>query len=398
MPVAEYLTCPHCGVEFIGTASQRKHFKYEQRKAYCSELCRKAANPLRTPVPELGPCPTCGQMFRSRRPQKIYCSMKCYTASPAFKAMVKNNLEKTLLRETRTRTYKLHGRVQTYEEFVRLNTLPCDECGKPYYAPPAQRRRFCSNLCRRRYFAKRFDRWIANPEEIALPQNFDEFLTQDELPCLVKGCNWFGRSLSNHMNLHHGVPADEFKRAAGFNLNSGIISAPLQEAYSARERTGVALPEYIHEPQQLMPPRTRHYRSLESMEHQAKARALLLADPGPTRHCHACGKEFQQSTPLGKTRYCTRECRDKYYYLQTLAIKTPLTCAVCSEPFNGSIDQARRNGRGLPVVCSTHCRQVLNARSKWVRAYRERGSKLSPASDTAASAQSLPPVTAPRSR
>lgn len=389
MPIAEYLTCPHCGVEFIGTASQRKHFKYDQRKAYCSALCRVAANPLRTEVPERGPCPTCGEMFRSRRSAKIFCSMKCYTASPAFKTMVRNNWAAAIRNGHHSNQTMTAAGVKTYEEFVRLNTLPCDECGKPYYAPPAKRRKFCSTLCRRRWFAKRFDRWVANPEEIALPQNFDEFLSQNELPCLVKGCDWVGRSLSNHMNQRHGVPAAEFKRAAGFNLKSGIISADLQEILSARENVGVGLSNYPRPEPMLMPPRTRHYHSLEAKEHAAKARALLLAaEPGPMRECHACGKEFQQSTPFGKAMYCTPECRDRFYHRQRAAIKTPMTCAVCSKPFVGSLDQAKRNGRGLPVVCSNHCRQTLNARK----------AKRSPASDTPACGQSPPIETAPRSR
>ena len=85
--------------------------------------------------------------------------------------------------------------------------------------------------------AKRFDRWIANPQTLALPQAYDEFLTGEELPCLVEGCNWRGQWLSLHMNYTHGVPADEFKRAAGFNLKSGIISGPMREALAQRPQS-----------------------------------------------------------------------------------------------------------------------------------------------------------------
>ena len=53
------------------------------------------------------------------------------------------------------------------------------------------------------------------------------------------------------------------------------------------------------------------YRSLEGREHAKKARAML--GPGPQRTCTGCGKVFQQSTPMGKALYCSRECRDSAY-------------------------------------------------------------------------------------
>jgi hypothetical protein len=250
----------------------------------------------------------------------------------------------------------------SYDDFVLRNTLPCIECGKPYYHKPSRPKHYCSNICRRRYFEKRFDRWIANPQEIALPQAFDEFLTQNELPCLVKGCNWSGKQLSNHMNAAHGVPKDEFKRAAGFNLSSGIISAELAERLSQRERTGIAVGTALrgHEHPSYVAP-TRNYISLERREHYRKVRALSAGEPGPVQTCRQCGKEFQQTTRFGKTLYCSTSCRSRFYAGRE---KHSLTCGICGKSFLGSRAQARRVSQGAPVVCSMHCRQILNARSR----------------------------------
>ena len=85
-------------------------------------------------------------------------------------------------------------------------------------------RRFCSRPCFREWNAKRFDRWFATPESLALPQGYDEFLTKKSLPCLVHGCDWVGDNLSIHMNHAHGICADEFKRLAGFNKGTGVVS------------------------------------------------------------------------------------------------------------------------------------------------------------------------------
>jgi len=349
--VEGYLRCSHCGVEFLGSRSQINHVKYDGSKAYCSPLCRKAGNPLRRPKPTHGPCPTCGKMFASRT-SKIYCSMQCYIRSPALKELANTNTRTIAIR---------NSHAKRYEDYVRANTLPCTECGKPYYRPPARRRRFCSTLCYRRHLAKRFDRWVANPQEIALPQAFDEFLTQNELPCLVKGCNWSGKMLSLHMNTAHGVPKDEFKRAAGFNLKSGIISADLAEVLQRRENQGVALASFDHTG--IRPtPSTRNYHSLEGKEHMAKARAMLMAEPGPMHTCRQCGKDFQQSTRMGRTMYCSTRCRSKFYSVS--GRKHPLSCSQCGKTFIADLHQVRRMEAGKPVVCSMRCRQVSNARKR----------------------------------
>jgi hypothetical protein len=159
-------------------------------------------------------CQTCKKVFPSARPDKKFHNTDCYIKSPQFAAMIKE------LGKRRT---------------ANRQTKNCLECGVEF--PRKQSdwdagMRFHNKLCRRAYQAKRFDRWIASPETIALPQNYDEFLTDNILSCLVEGCRWAGHNLSIHMNRTHGLDALNFKVQAGFNLRTGVISAPMSEKMS----------------------------------------------------------------------------------------------------------------------------------------------------------------------
>lgn len=336
------LTCGHCDATFVATPSQLKHHKYENLAAYCSPICRTAetSQRLRRPKPEFGPCPTCGQRFESRQP-KIYCSMKCYVASTAFRqhvqALRQFNVPRTKRREDRA----------------------CLECGTVFQVIASSPKKFCSQQHYRAYMTKRFDRWIANPQTLALPQAYDEFLTREELPCLIEGCDWRGHWLSLHMNYAHGVPADEFKRAAGFNLGSGIISAPMRELLTQRpqclhpgtgeELGGASALSHV-----------RHYRSLEGREHRHKALAIKLAQHGPRRICKGCGQSFTQSTPGGRALFCSISCRDEWYRQQPIKRDWEAPCVSCGRTFACTKGQHTRAAQGLPVCCSHTCRQKLN--------------------------------------
>lgn len=301
------LSCAHCDCIFSGSNSQARKVKYEHLHVYCSAACRHAAQRqmLSTPVPQHGPCPTCGKMFFSRRQNVIFCNMKCYKASEQFVAMLAQNRE----------------RMPHMPRPDNRETMKCLECGIEFYIRPSAKRtrKFCRTVCYRSYMAKRFDRWIASPEEMALPQAYDEFLDREELPCIVGSCHWRGRHLSLHVNQVHGLRVSDFKRAAGFNLKTGIIARPLAELLQARPHQGVAVNTFPDAAQRgraklASHPEIRGYKSNEGKEHSAKARLLMLADsPRPSRRCKACKKIFEQSTPFGKTLYCSRPCRDSHY-------------------------------------------------------------------------------------
>lgn len=299
------LMCGHCEAIFGGTKFQLLHAKYRKNYTpYCSPICRKSAlgnkGRLRgKPEVNQGPCPTCGNNFFSKKP-KTYCTIECY-----FKS------DKRTSRGGRKIGYRVTvSRVEAALAQRTGTVRKCVECDVAFYKPPNRAKPWCSKPCYRSYMAKRFDRWIANPERMALPQCYDEFLDQQELACIIEGCTWRGHGLSTHVNAIHGVPADEFKRAAGFNLSSGIISKPLAQALRARENVGIAL-----DPQ--VPLRgTRgilRYHSKEAREHNKKSRALIGEQIGPMRTCIGCGAVFAQSTPYGRALYCTIDCRSTYY-------------------------------------------------------------------------------------
>jgi predicted nucleic acid-binding Zn ribbon protein len=102
------------------------------------------------------------------------------------------------------------------------------------------------------------------------------------------------------------------------NLSTGVIAKPLAESLREREVVGIAAhmddadrSAALALSQEAQAANQIRYRSLEGREHAKKARAML--GPGPQRTCAGCGKAFQQSTPMGKALYCSRECRDNAY-------------------------------------------------------------------------------------
>ncbi len=337
------LDCGHCGATFIATPSQVKHHKYEHRAAFCSPICRTAEDSRRKrrPKPVYGPCPTCGERFESRVP-KTYCSMQCYVRSPAFQEQARTlsqyNVPRTKRREDRN----------------------CLTCGAVFQVIGSSSKKFCSAGHYRAYMAKRFDRWIANPQNLALPQAYDEFLNSEELSCLVEGCNWRGHWLSLHMNFAHGVPADEFKRAAGFNLKSGIISAPMRESLAQRPQClapgqGEYLTTAVSHKSHI-----RNYQSLEGKEHRHKAMALMLGQQGPTRTCKGCGQGFRQQHLHGRRLFCSFPCRDEWYRQQNAKQNWMANCATCGSQFHCTRYRYNRMVQGMPVCCSLSCRQALN--------------------------------------
>ena len=306
--IRDNLSCGHCCAVFVGSNSQARKVKYEKKTVYCSKICRVAALRKKFSVPEkqYGPCPTCGEKFFSKR-KKVFCTLGCYTKSPQFLKMLEVNRKafKNMPKEKRLQIAK-RRRTGKY--------VQCLECKTEIYSKPSRPKKFCTKTCYRAYLAKRFDRWMANPEGLSLPQCYDEFLDSQELPCLVEGCDWEGKHLSLHANLAHGIQADELKRAAGFNLSTGVISRPLAEKLSLREKIGIAVNnEPPPESARIAVSKTKRYCSLEAKEHQAKTRALLSLEPGPKRICRQCKKTFQQTTKFGKTKYCSLDCRNKFY-------------------------------------------------------------------------------------
>lgn len=365
-----YLNCKHCNVEFLVTQSQWNH-RHERGAPCCSKTCRFAAQKKKVrPELKLGPCPTCGEMFHSKR-LKTFCTLKCYTRSDSFIKMVRENYHKGHI----AKGISKYGREKR----------KCLECEIEFETILSKKTKFCCHQHYRQYMSKRFDRKIASVEDIALPQNYDEFLTQEELPCLVQGCGWRGGWLTLHMNYSHGVTADEFKRAAGFNLGSGIVSPATAESLRARENVGVAL-KHVRDLKLLENrfkpnehPEYRRYKSLEGREHRIKSRFLLSETSGaPVRVCEGCKKEFKQSTVFGFTKYCNTKCRDGAYLKEKQKKFQALQCGFCKKEFLGNKYQDTAARKGKLVVCSIKCRNKLNfSKTKNHTKHRQRHECLS---------------------
>lgn len=375
-----YAICGNCECLFLPSDRQLKRLRAGAHRACCSPACRIAQmKKPRKERPWLGPCPTCGKMFQSLRTEKIYCGLRCYVGSSQFAKHIAIIREKSHCnRPTRVRQVRERQHAEAIADAAdaaatgvepeaiakqrehRLVQYTCLECGKQWFDKPCRPRKFCSHAHYRLYMAKRFDRWIANPQTIALPQAYDEFLTQEELPCLVDGCTWRGKHLGYHVNAAHGITAEEFKRAAGFNLKTGLVSFDLHQQLCERP--------HIHEasfPDQGngsvgARPAIKHYVSLEAREHGAKSRALMVATAQPMRRiCRVCGTTFTQSTPFGHTKYCSTRCRSKFYATDN-GSPTTLSCWICGDLFAASKDQRQRHQSGKPVFCGVQCRQMNN--------------------------------------
>lgn len=204
-------------------------------------------------------CPQCNNQFESVRPKK-FCSRDCYVNSADFKAMIAKNMAA--------------GREKGKGPKRQGEYRSCTVCEKQIYLTATaikRNKKTCSRLCYRKYMSDRFDRHIGHVENIKDLSNYDEFLSQKTLKCLISGCSWEGHNLTLHMNLSHGIKEEEFKRAAGFNLTTGVVSSVMQENLIARGNMGNRV-----YPEIARAARKFDYISRESKEHQAKA--CLLRD------------------------------------------------------------------------------------------------------------------------
>lgn len=338
------IICANCGVPFLPTPSQWRRRK-SRPIACCSKACAvaKVAKQLKKEL-LVKICEYCGKEFQTRtdkyNSQRKYCGMACYTASDQYKKMLEENREKIIKRPD-----KPYGR----------EVRTCLECGKEFSDICSKKKKYCSPHCFREYRAKRFDRWLANPGVFKLEQGYDEFFANDtsELQCFIDGCDWKGSHLALHLNIAHGIPADEAKRAAGFNLGTGLISIDLAVVLGQRPQVleTIANPHPI--PAGVNPP--GRYKSKEGGEHRKKARALRSVDSTKkNKKCQYCGQDFHVTASNANLMYCSTKCRSSYYRLKQGG---EVKCAVCGNNFTGKSDQYRRFQKGLDVCCSLHCRQ-----------------------------------------
>lgn len=204
-------------------------------------------------------CETCHDPFESTKPRQ-FCSVKCKARSPRFAAQMLENLKKARA---------------AYVPTPRKGEMrACRQCGEQFYLTRTMIKRgvkFCSRAHYRLWMADRFDRDIGAIDSIETMQNFDEFLSQDKLTCLIPGCNWMGDDLSLHANLAHGITADALKERAGFNKSTGLISAPMARRLEARGNKGTVSALEASRPNRKG---TKQDTRQEAVEHIRKAAAV----------------------------------------------------------------------------------------------------------------------------
>lgn len=289
-------------------------------------------------------CKHCGRRFESKYSQKLFCTMACYRNSPQFQRMLRENAKR--IAEAK--------RAEAQNGDSTRRTVQCLNCRKEMFTMPSRAvHKYCSSKCYREYMVGRFDRFIASPESLALPQNYDEFLSGDELHCLIEGCGWSGLALSSHMNYAHGIPKEKFKELAGFNAGTGVVTAAYAERLSELRLASGFNAEHM-ERLRSMASRPAVYkgaassRRLEGKEHAAKGNALRVK-PERTIICRGCGCTV--ITVEVARLYCSDACRGRYYQRENKKEQYPLRCTICTTVFNGNVEQKRRSDRGLKVVC-----------------------------------------------
>lgn len=212
-------------------------------------------------------CEGCDVIFptANNSHRKKFCCQECYLSSEYFKEHRRRYAEKCAATHQSTRC------LQCDAEILSIPSL----AGSRQYAGdkrPRAPRRFCNRSCYRLFMAARFDRYMAGSTELQVPANYDEFLCQEQLPCLVDGCEWVGSNLSMHCNSVHGITADELKALAGFNRTTGVVSALLSRHLAGRAQQQNFEGRRCEDLSHLKKPRgpTRP----EGIEHLRKAAAL----------------------------------------------------------------------------------------------------------------------------
>lgn len=332
--------CGWCDAEFQSNSRSQLVASRRHNAVYCSSKCKNQRNGAQ-PGRHCGICKTCGESFRSRVKDKQYCSLPCYLESDAF-------------------TQRLNAR----NEAAANARAKCKRCG----GLTKSKRQFCSKVCYRAFFAERFDRFVASPESLALPQNYDEFLSKEELPCIVDGCEWVGHRLGHHCNVVHGIDVRTLRELAGFNRRTGVVSATESARLSeqAKElfedgKIGHAFLEMIDEIKcgERDAPKSIPTNSLEAREHRRKS-AAMRRFVVVNKQCKECGADYETNSLAHGQLFCSVQCRRVSEKRKAKEGVEPVKCSFCGELFTANKFKADRAKKGLKVTCSDICRNRMN--------------------------------------
>ena len=352
---SQQVTCSWCEKTFPLKNRGQAGALNAGRRIYCSRKCQAAFSFKSIRQFRMGPCPTCGKYFLSTRRNKLYCDMKCYMSDPVV--VERLGRQGRAIGELSRKKAEERHKNDPNSKYIGPENV-CKNCGKHFRG----KKKYCNQGCRREYFNARFDRWIASPEKIALPQNYDEFLLQEELPCLVETCEWSGKHLSSHMNKAHGVTADEFKELAGFNRSTGLVSHDVHKVMSerAKERIEEGVVSLVAPGTPGMPGRGGGKPPrLEAKEHINKSQAIARSELSDNIvFCRWCKLKIPTQPKMAKKLYCNTYCRSQWYYHQKTDVVCP--CSYCGEKMVLIKSKLKRHNQGQPVCCSLDCRNRLN--------------------------------------
>ena len=216
-------------------------------------------------------CPTCEVDFPTYE-DRTFCSHKCYLASDFFKEHRQKYSQK--MAEARENRQCLYCQA---DMSLAAHLLVTQKYADGKTRTP---KKFCRRACHRKWFAERFDRVVANYRLLELTMSYDEFLTKEELPCLVAGCDWTGQNLSIHCNHVHGIDAATLKAMVGFNRGTGVVTCETSIKMSNRlvgrqagddDIASYATPEMRSKPRGPMRPegRENHRKSAAIKSNQA---------------------------------------------------------------------------------------------------------------------------------
>ena len=214
----------------------------------------------------VGICPVCGKEFLSYYKSSTYCSNECYVKSDVFQQTRQNFIDKCKKARIDKKCLNCGTMMKIKPSEETPNYARQRKSGSNYKTPP---KRFCCRSCFREYFASRYERHIAQTSHLHSPECYDSFLSQEELPCLVDGCDWVGLNLSMHMNSAHGIRASELKALAGFNRKTGVITTKLSKVMgkgsTGNKDMGILYSGKVYDSKPIRP---------EGREHMRRARAL----------------------------------------------------------------------------------------------------------------------------
>jgi hypothetical protein len=235
------------------------------------------------------PCARCQKEIPVTSRNKKFCSLDCFTTSPAFKQA------------------QLNRKTGVEHE--------CLYCATSFYTTKSYaHRKYCSMACYKKHKAVIFDANIVTGDDLKTLNNYDEFMVKPKLTCPFVGCDWVGDHLGQHVSKAHDISARRFKQLAGFNLTEGLRTLALKE--TALNTTYDCTKQLAA----LILGRTKDktktgYVSRQGDEARKKIAALIKNSPERTCVCAQCGVKFigtwqqHNRSKKGKTVCCGTTCR-----------------------------------------------------------------------------------------